>query len=98
MIFDAALRSRSAIARILTSFVDAGKVERTLVVGGALWSLASDERISSVAVQAVATGAVEVVRSTEGVAAALHLLARLDAVLVDTLLARRTVVISPASN
>lgn len=98
MIVHATLGIRCTVARILASLVATRQTERTLGVRGALWPRASAERIARVAGKAVAGRMVGIVRSALRIAAALDLLARVDALAIDARLAGRTVAVRPAAN
>lgn len=73
-------------------------MEGAVLIGGAFGALAGDQRIAAEAVQAVASRMVIVVGAADGVAAALDLLAGVDAVAVDARLAGRAIVIGSTSD
>lgn len=98
MIINATLRTRRTIARILASFVDARQMEGALIVRRTFGSLAGNQWIASISIQAIASRPMIVLWSTNGIRSALNLLARFYAIAINARLTRRAIVIRATAN
>lgn len=98
MVIDPALGVRCAVARIPALLVLARLMVRTLVIARTLWPVATDERITPVAIGTVAASVVIVIRPAVRIRTALRVLARIDTVPVHAGFRRRTVTVGTATD
>lgn len=97
MVLHAALGSDATVARVFAAFIATGEVEGTFIIGSALWTFTTHQRIAAVSVQAMAPSSVIEVSPTNGSRSALCETTRIHALLVNTSLVGGTFTIRSAS-